>query len=63
MNWIKYEGEFNKGEWQGFGTIYFAQGERFSGCVRNGQINGYGCFYENSNQMTSGIWINSKLQN
>lgn len=52
-----------KGERQGFGTIYYASGERFAGCMRNGQINGYGCFYNNYNEMTSGIWVNNKLQN
>lgn len=62
-NWIKYEGEFVKGERQGFGTIYYTSGERFAGCMRNGQINGYGCFYNNYNEMTSGIWVNNKLQN
>jgi hypothetical protein len=48
-NWIKYEGEFNKGLWRGFGMIYFVNGERFSGCMKNGQANGYGCFYEINN--------------
>lgn len=30
--------------------------------MRNGQINGYGCFYNNCNEMTSGIWVNNRLQ-
>jgi len=61
-SWLKYEGEFSKGEWEGFGTIYFGYGERISGCMRNGQMNGYGCFYDRSNEMTSGVWVNNRLQ-
>ena len=34
--WIKYEGEFKDGEREGFGTIYYANGERFSGCFKTG---------------------------
>jgi hypothetical protein len=30
--------------------------------MRNGQINGYGCFYNSYNEMTSGIWVNNRLQ-
>lgn len=61
-SWIKYEGEFSKGERQGFGTFYFVNGEKFSGCMRNGQINGNGCFYNSANEMTSGMWVNNRLQ-
>lgn len=61
-NWVKYEGEFKKNEKQGFGTIYFFNGERFSGCMKNGEVSGYGCFYDSLNQMTSGIWACNKLQ-
>ena len=62
MNWMKYEGEFKRGDRQGFGTIYFANGERFSGCMKNGEVNGYGCFYDTRNEMTSGIWTCNRLQ-
>jgi hypothetical protein len=45
-NWLKYEGEFSKGMWQGFGTIFFAHGEKFTGCMKNGEVNGIGWFYD-----------------
>lgn len=61
-NWVKYEGEFSRGEWQGFGTIYFANGEKFSGSMRSGKVNGYGCFYGTGSDMTKGIWVNNRLQ-
>lgn len=60
--WIKYDGEFSKGLWDGFGTIYFHSGEKLSGCMRNGKANGYGCFYDAHNRMTSGNWVNNKIK-
>ena len=31
--------------------------------MRNGEVNGYGCFYDRSGKMVSGIWVNNRLQN
>ena len=43
----------------GFGTIFF-EGEKFSGCLKGGVIEGYGCFYGRNGELVSGLWSESR---
>lgn len=42
--WLRYEGDFKMDMKDGFGTIYFTNGEQFSGTFVNDMIHGYGTF-------------------
>ena len=54
--WKRFEGEFQNGQMNGFGTIVFSEFEKFSGCLKNGKIEGYGCFYKKNGELVSGLW-------
>ena len=43
----------------GFGTIFFKD-EKFSGCLKYGKIDGYGCFYHKSGELVSGLWADNR---
>lgn len=60
--WIKYEGEFKKGKMNGFGTIYFENGDRYRGFFKEGLIYGEGSYYkEMDNHWMTGKWNYNKL--
>jgi hypothetical protein len=42
---VKYEGEFVNGEESGFGAYTYENGDRFSGCIEDGVIEGYGTYH------------------
>lgn len=46
----------------GFGTIYFTNGEHFSGTFVNDMIHGYGTYTTLENVNISGVWENNILQ-
>ena len=46
----------------GEGIMEYANGDRYEGGWRNGQIYGYGTYYEKNGKRTSGYWINGVLQ-
>lgn len=47
----------------GFGTLYIANGDKFSGCFKNDTIEGFGSFYRARDQKNiNGIWINNVLK-
>jgi hypothetical protein len=54
--WTRFEGEFENGTKTGFGTIFFEEGEKFSGCLKRDVIEGYGCFYKKTKELISGLW-------
>ncbi|KRX07582.1 Protein kinase-like domain [Pseudocohnilembus persalinus] len=61
--WIKYEGDFCKGKKQGFGNIYFANGDKYVGGFSNDQPNGQGTYYRANGQIAAqGIWKDGILQ-
>lgn len=58
--WSQYEGEFYEDRKHGFGTLYFVNGDKFSGCFVNDSIQGFGNFYQKKTQKTiMGIWTNN----
>lgn len=60
--WTKYEGEFKEGKISGFGTIYFANGDKFRGKFLNGSVFGEGTYHSKSEKKwTMGRWENNKL--
>ena len=46
----------------GFGTLFFDDGEKFSGCLKKGVIDGYGCFYRRNGELVSGLWAGNRFQ-
>ena len=62
-NWLTYEGEFNNDKKDGFGTLYFLNGDKFSGCFKGDAVEGFGSFYDaNRQQHMNGIWVNNVYQ-
>lgn len=60
--WIKYEGEFKNGKMNGFGTIYFENGDKYRGFFKDGLIHGEGSYYkEIENIWMTGKWNYNKL--
>ena len=59
--WEKYDGEFDLGKWNGFGTIYLANGERFVGKFRYGKVHGTGTYYQLGDKNITGEWKEDKL--
>ena len=45
----------------GFGTIFFCGG-KFSGCLKKGIIEGYGCFYGSNGELISGLWADNRYR-
>jgi hypothetical protein len=37
-------------------------GEKFSGCLKKGVVDGYGCFYQLNGEMVSGLWANNRFR-
>jgi hypothetical protein len=37
-NWEYYEGEFDRDRKDGFGTVYFLNGDKFSGCFKEDAV-------------------------
>lgn len=60
--WTRFEGEFENGTKTGFGTIFFQEGEKFSGCLKRDVIEGYGCFYKKTKELISGLWSDNKFK-
>jgi len=46
----------------GFGTLFMANGDKFSGCFVKGVIEGYGTFTNSNGQRVSGIWYQNMLK-
>lgn len=46
----------------GFGTLFIANGDKYSGCFSNDQVQGYGTFTSHTGQRVSGIWHQNKLR-
>lgn len=61
-NWTRFEGEFEEDSMSGFGTVFFSEGEKFSGCLKKGTIEGYGCFYRKNGELISGLWSENKFR-
>ena len=58
--WTQYEGEFYEDKKHGFGTLYFINGDKFSGCFVNDSIQGFGNFYRSRDHKTiMGIWMDN----
>lgn len=62
-HWLHYEGEFNMDHKDGFGTLYLANGDKFSGCFKNDAIEGFGSFFLAKEQKSiNGIWAGNILK-
>ena len=61
-NWLRFEGEFEQDAMNGFGTLFFPEGEKFSGCLNKGIIEGYGCFYRRNGELVSGLWSENRFR-
>lgn len=46
----------------GFGTLYFTNGDKFSGCFTDDTINGYGTFTPANGTIYAGIWKNNVIK-
>lgn len=46
----------------GFGTLYFVNGDKFSGCFKEDMVEGYGTFTSRKSEIVAGIWKNNILK-
>ena len=61
--WLSYEGEFIDDKKEGFGTVMFPNGDKFSGCFKGDCIEGFGSYYSvSTKEHINGIWIKNVLQ-
>lgn len=48
--WVKYSGEFEQDNKEGFGTLHFSNGERFEGTFKRDLISGPGTFFKRNGE-------------
>lgn len=59
--WLKYEGDFRQGDRQGYGTLHFANNEKFMGNFKEGKVHGKGTFYLRDGSVVNGNWEHNRL--
>ena len=60
--WSYYVGEFNSDYFEGFGTMYFKNNEKYVGGFDKGMMNGQGIYYW-GDQEIKGVWKENILKN
>ena len=52
--WTKFEGDFNMDYKEGFGLLYFSNGEKYAGSFKNDMVHGYGTYYKKDGTIING---------
>jgi len=61
--WAKYEGMFENGAKQGFGTLFLSNGDTFTGNFNSDNVDGKGSYVRvNRKSIVAGIWANNVLK-
>ncbi|CAD8107192.1 unnamed protein product [Paramecium primaurelia] len=60
--WIKYDGDFKQGKYDGYGQLTLSNQEIYTGLFQNGEINGTGVFLTQDGKQIKGKWINNIFQ-
>ncbi|CAD8194591.1 unnamed protein product [Paramecium pentaurelia] len=60
--WIKYDGDFKQGKYDGYGQLTLSNQEIYTGLFLNGEINGTGVFLTQDGKQIKGKWINNIFQ-
>lgn len=58
--WTSYEGDFRIDNKDGYGLLYFSNGEKYIGEFKNDKIWGEGNFYAKDGMIINGRWENNK---
>ena len=56
--WVNYEGDFRVDNKEGYGLLYFCNGEKYIGEFKNDKICGEGNFYSKTGAIINGKWEN-----
>ena len=56
MDWVKYIGDFKSGKMEGFGEMFFQDGNKYKGDFRSDLPWGKGRMFGRSGQVQAGIW-------
>ena len=59
--WKSYHGQFNNNLFNGQGTLFLSNGEKYIGKFHFGVISGEGSFYKNNGEIIAGIWNENKF--
>lgn len=57
--WTSYEGDFRVDNKEGYGLLYFCNGEKYIGEFKNDKICGEGNFYARNGNIVNGKWENN----
>ena len=57
--WTTYEGDFRVDNKEGYGLMYFSNGEKYIGEFKNDKISGEGNFYAKNGAIINGKWENN----
>jgi hypothetical protein len=60
--WVKYEGGFTAGQWNGEGVVTFSNGERLEIVCQMGSFHGAGKVHRTNGETWEGQWLSDKLQ-
>ena len=47
---------------EGYGTLYFTNGDKFSGCFSGDIVEGFGTFTKREGEILAGLWKNNILK-
>jgi len=56
QTWIKYEGNFQDGMWEGTGDLSFTNGDRYIGDFKKDKVEGRGVFVGINGKIVEGAW-------
>eukprot|EP01017_Pseudomicrothorax_dubius_P019133 TRINITY_DN2105_c0_g1_i2.p1 TRINITY_DN2105_c0_g1~~TRINITY_DN2105_c0_g1_i2.p1 ORF type:complete len:400 (-),score=102.96 TRINITY_DN2105_c0_g1_i2:122-1321(-) len=59
--WIRFEGHFSQGKFEGLGTYYLVNKQKLIGYFHGGKLDGLGDFYLPKGQVVRGTWSKNKL--
>lgn len=57
--WVTYEGDFREDNKEGYGLLYFNNGEKYIGEFKKDAIWGEGNFYAKNGMIVNGRWENN----
>jgi hypothetical protein len=57
--WTSYEGDFRTDNREGYGLMYFTNGEKYIGEFKNDIVTGEGNFYSKTGNIINGRWENN----
>lgn len=60
-SWIKYSGSFRNNQWEGFGELFLANGDKYVGEFRKDALNGKGKYMKADGKVWEGQWVNNSF--